>query len=439
MAIIPVNQLPKEEVDTKPVNKSTVIPINDLPEDMNTTTPANSKKIFRDSLKQSLRNVMGQATSEFIPGLESDLILQGVDAGNKFGKEITNSLGVPSKPNLPINFGGLKGNINPNSVTSTLLGGALDPRSIASGIALSGPGQAIERAAITATRPGYLMKGSRNAIKEAEKLTTQILQPTTSELSEAIMTGKQLPSIKRGAENIVASKTFEDVVKSIKNTTKELFDERNLILNEHNVEVGNEALESLSNAAKKASKEMVLSPGKMKQFDNVFFREAQFLEQNPNMDIVTAQARKEALQKLTKPLLDKRKAQTLTGAENVELQAYDALRAGYREAILKALPKDKAKLVDRINSKYEGLLDATELASDQAARGIKEVPKTLLEKVASSFGLSPKFTAFRLATKELAGVAGKTRLERTTSKIMELRNKSETLRQLAHLARKVKS
>jgi hypothetical protein len=156
------------------------------------------------------------------------------------------------------------------------------------------------------------------------------------------------------------------------------------------------------------------------------------------MDIIKAQARKEELQKLTRPLLEKREMGTLTGAENLELQAYDALRSGYRKGILKALPSDKAKIVDKINSQYEGLLDATELASKQSAKSQLEIPKTLLEKVAASFGLSPKFTAFRLVTKELAGLTGKTHLMKTTNKIAELRAKSEMLNQLIAVAKKAK-
>lgn len=434
MAIIPIDKLPEEQVST--AKKSNIIPISELPDD---APKKDLKSTFREGLRQQARNMIGVGLSEFVPGLESDLTKAGSEAGMKLGKTITNSMGVPNTPNYSFTFGDIKGNINPNSVTSTLLGGMLDPRSLAGGISMTGPGQAMERSAIQAARPGALMKGARKAMKEAEHLTTQILQPTTKELSRAISSGRQLPSIKRGAENIISAKTFEDVVNNLKTTTKELFQERDMILNENNVPIGTGAFDELDNLANSALKDKLLSPSKLRAIDNVYAREAEFLADNPTMDVVTAQARKEKLQEVTRPLLEKRAAGNLTGLESAELKAYDALRSGYRKAILKALPKDKANLVDKINSKYEGLLDATELASSQAARGIKEVPKTLIDKVAASFGLSPQFTAFRLATKEVAGLVGKTHLEKTTSKIAELRAKSDTLRQLAHLARKVKS
>lgn len=285
-------------------------------------------------------------------------------------------------------------------------------------------------------RPGALRQASGKAMAQAEKLTTQILQPTVKELSNSVANGKQLPSIRRGAENIAAAGTFNEVVEHLKTTTRDLFNERNQILSDNDLPVGKQVLNELINLTSQMEKDRVLSPSKIKKMDEVLSREAQFLDENPNMTVTQAQARKEKLQELTKPLLEKRQSGTLTGFENVELQAYDALRYGYRQSILRSLPKDKASIVDKINSKYEGLLDATELASKQAARSDLQVPKTLIDKVAASFGLSPQFTAFRLATKEAAGVLGKTRLNRTTSKIAELRNKSETLRQLAHLARK---
>lgn len=386
-----------------------------------------SNKTLGARAKEGFVNVGLNALSSMVPKNAGDIQPQ-VNIGGGFqnpgslGSRVFSSAGGEAAKSLTQ---------SKNPIANFAMDIAFDP------MTYMGAGAGSEAAAkAMAPRAGKLMMQSKKALNEAEKLATQILQPTTSDLSEAIAKGKQLPSIKRGAESISSARTFEDVVKQLRTTTKDLFDERRMILEQNNVPVGGQALEALSEVASKANKDMVLSPSKLKQFDNVFYREAEFLEKNPVMDVVTAQARKEALQDLTRPLLEKRRAGTLTGSENVELQAYDALRQGYRNAILKALPKDKATIVDKINSKYEGLLDATELASSQAARGIKEVPKSLLEKVAASFGLSPKFTAFRLATKELAGLTGKTRLERTTTKIMELRNKSETLRQLARLAKK---
>lgn len=414
----------------------------DSAETSSPATPSqNTKTMFRDALKGSLRAMAGQGISEFVPGLESQITKSAAESGRTMGQNITDSMGVPKTPNMPVNIGNIKGNINPNSVTSNVLGGLLDPRSLA-GMATPVPGMAMEKSAIQAARPGAIMLKSRGVMKQAEELATQILQPTTKDLTSAISNGRQLPSIKRGAENIVASKTFEDMVGHLKQTTKELFDERQQIFDDFSTpwlrdSISKNALDELSNTAESVRKQFTMSPSKVRQFDNVFYRELEFLDKNPNMEITTAQSRKESLQELTRPLLEKRKAGTLTGAENVELQAYDALRNGYRKAILKALPKDKANLVDRINSKYEGLLDATELASRQAATSLKEVPKSLLEKVSASFGLSPKFTAFRLATKEVAGLTGKTRLERTTNKISELRTKSETLRNIALMARQV--
>lgn len=431
MAIIPIEELPASNRQSS----SSVVPVNDLP----VNARRDSKSIFRESLKQVGRSMAGTGLSEFVPGLESGITKAGSEAGMQAGKDITNGLHVPTTPNANVKFAGLQANINPNSVSSMALGSMLDPRSLLGGVSITGPGKAVESAGTRALRPGALRRQSGNAIKEAEKLTSQLLQPNTTELAEAVVAGRPLPSIQRAAENIRVSKTFDDVVKTLKTTTKELFDERRMIFDEYNAPIGNEALDSLDELAKSAAKDMVMSPSKMRQIDNVYYREAKFLEENPNMDVIAAQARKEKLQELTRPLIEKRRAGNLTGAESAELQAYDALRSGYRNAILKALPRDKAAVVDKINSKYEGLVDATELASQQVARGMKEIPKTLLDNVAASFGLSPQYTAVRLTIKKIADMAQGTTLKQTSSKIVDLRNRAETLRQLSKLAKKVKS
>lgn len=389
---------------------------------------------FLDRAKQGATNVGMDMLSSIIPKNNMD-IRPGLNITG--GLENPNSL-VSKSASIPATMAkSLMKSENP--IANFGLDIALDPRTYAMGPNVKTVAGQVEKGLMKATMNSEQMLAKSNKIMgEAEKLAVNILQPTTNELAEYIAKGKQLPSIKRGAESISRVKTFDELVGSLKNTTKELFVERDGILKEFNRPVGGEALESLSELSAKASKDMVLSPGKLKKFDEVFYREAQFLEQNPTMDIVTAQARKEKLQELTKPLLEKRKYGTLTGAESTELQAYDALRSGYRKAILKALPKDKANIVDKINSKYEGLMDATELAASQSAKSMKEVPQNIIDKVAASFGLSPKFTAFRLATKEFAGLVGKTKLEKTTGKIQELRNTAHTLRTLSDLAKKVK-
>src|SRR3990167_7388845 len=402
MAIIPINELPEKAA-------SKVIPLSSLPVGEKKASPIKQAlqttgNIALDALSRTAKD--GPTSFENITG--------GV--GQAFGqnvKRVVLDKAIPSKGFIASSF-------KEAVVQGTYGGNVLLPQAIKS-----------------FATPEDLIKESQKNLTKAEKLTAQVLQPTSKDLADSIMSGKPLPSIKRGAENIRASSTFEEMVDSLKNTTKELFEERNMILTENNLPIGSEALESLSELANNAVRNKVLSPGKIRKFDDVFYRELQFLEENPGLDVVSAQSRKEILQDLTRPLLEKRKAGNLTGSEQVELQAYDALRSGYRKAILKALPKDKSIVVDKINSKYEGLLEATDLASKQAAKAFKEIPQTLLEKIGASFGLSPKFTAFKLVNKELGGLVGSTNLKRTTSKIAELRNKSATLRSLASLAKKV--
>jgi len=405
------------------------------------------KETVKEAAKQTGRAFAGPGLSEYIPGLESNTTLAAADTGNKIGQNIANEMGVPNEPNLPIEFGqSMRFDVNPNSVTAGMIGGALDPRSVAGmkfapQVAKSAAGAA-ERAGMTAmskieSQATTLAKSSK-VMKQAEELTTQILQPTTTELADSIARGRTLPSIKRGAESITKARNFDELVGSLKNTTKELFEERNAILGEFNKPVGNEVLESLEEFATIQNKSRRYSPNQLKIIDEVASREAQFLNDNPSIDIIKAQARKEELQKLTSQLLEKRKAGTISGRESMELQAYDALRSGYRKAILKALPREKAAVVDKINSKYEGMVDATELAAKQQAKAVKEIPNTLPEKISAVFGWSPKYTTLRFLTKEYIGLAGQSKLAKTTQKVADLRAKSELLKFLAGSAKKTR-
>jgi len=379
----------------------------------------------KDALKSSVQNVVGQGISQFVPGLESETTKRGIKAAEDMGQGITEKLGVPQTPNVQVG----PFNLNPASATSSVIGGLLDPRSLAGGISGFKPAmKAGSTAMLRGQNARQLLARQTKVMNEAEKLTAQILQPTTNELAESIAKGSMPPSIQRGAESITKVKSFDQLVDSLRNTTSELFGERNAIFKEYNKPVANEMLDSLEEFATNATRSKVFSPRKLKVLDDIAEREAQYLKDNPNMDILSAQARKEELQKLTKPLL--KKGVNRTGMESMELQAYDALRAGYRKAILKALPRDKAIVVDRINSKYEGLMDATEMAAEMQASTMKDIPQNWVDKIAASFGLSPKFTAFRLATKEFAGIIGKTRLERASGKLQDLRVKSELLKSL---------
>jgi len=60
-----------------------------------------NKDIAIDAGKQTLRNVLGQGFTEFIPGMESPIMKAGTEFASQTGQNITNKLGVPSTPNLP--------------------------------------------------------------------------------------------------------------------------------------------------------------------------------------------------------------------------------------------------------------------------------------------------------------------------------------------------
>jgi len=302
------------------------------------------------------------------------------------------------------------------------------------GLALGGGGAAVVSKFAPKT-PAQKILFAKQAEKRAEKLTAEILQPKTADLSDAISKGRKLPSIQRGAERIRQVESFEELTTVLDDAVGALFKERNAILLSNNTKVGSKPLELLKKFVQKEralERKVVSKPADIKTVDKVLTSEVEFLEANPALDIVQAQARKEFLQDITRPLLEKRIAGTLTGTENARLRAIDQLRAGYRKAILDSLPKNKAVIVDKINSQYEGLIDARGLAATQAAKAVKEVPLSILERIATSFGLSPKFTAARLLIK---GVAGRSKLKKVTGRIEKLRKETELIRGLVQAAK----
>jgi len=276
---------------------------------------------------------------------------------------------------------------------------------------------------------------ARESMREAEKITAQILQPKIKDYADSISKGYKLPAIQQGARRMEHVESFDELVAVFDDTIEKTFKQRNAILISENNPINTvEIMDDVISFIKKSQSEKIYSGSQLRKMGNILSQEIDFLTQNPLFNIADAQARKEVLQKATLPLLNKRSAGNLTGTENAELVVRDAIRSTYRKSILRNLPLDKAKIVDKANKQYEGLIEARDLAANSAAKAQAEMPKTLLEKIAASFGLSPKFTAARLVLKGISG-AGKPHLSKLSEKASNLRDRSLALRALVKASR----
>lgn len=271
---------------------------------------------------------------------------------------------------------------------------------------------------------------------EAEKLTAQVLQPGGKEAINDIMSRRKLPAVEQGAKAIKEVKTYDELVGVLKDTTDKAMTERNRIFAQYNKPIdASKSTDSFIKFVSDKKRFGQLKPSELKQYDEVFSAEAKYLKQNPKMDIVQAQERKEALQDLTKPLLEKQARSGLTGNEPARLQALNEVRKFYKNIIIDTLPKREASRVTILNSQYEGLRDASELAASLALQELNEVPKTLIQRIASSLSWSPQMTTGRMAVKKLA--EGK-HLKQSTREIQDMIARSELLKKLTTSSRKTK-
>lgn len=289
-------------------------------------------------------------------------------------------------------------------------------------VAGSKPGQAIGR---MANAPIQLPKATpEQLIGKAEKLTTEILNPTKQALSRNIIRGQKTPAVEQAAKVITKSKTYRELGNNLDDVVKTSFGERNAILSKNNFKVTPDYMKPLQEMINAEQISGQVTPAEIQQMQGVLNRELKFFNQK-GLTRIEAQARKEYFQDLTQRLLKQKTSGGTLVTQPARLKAMDALRSGLKTAVEGNDPE-----VAQINSTYEGLKEARRLVADQQALADKAITPGFTEKLLQKLPIiksffNPKDIPGQI-TKAVAGRQGT--LAKKTVTIQELMRKANKLR-----------
>lgn len=223
----------------------------------------------------------------------------------------------------------------------------------------------------------FVKPNPEKLIKKAEKLTTELLNPSKSELATAISQGNQLKAVSETAKIIKKSQNLSQVREGVKAEINNKFKIRNEILQSDNYKIGGDQyISRLKHEIIRQEKLGQATPAEIMQMKQVLAREQAFITKNGGkIDRVNAQARKEYLQDQTERLLVRDAKGVNTSTDPARSRAMDALREGLKEAV-----EGGDRRVATINSSYDGLKRANKLISEQEALLQRTVPPSLAEQ-----------------------------------------------------------
>lgn len=212
-------------------------------------------------------------------------------------------------------------------------------------------------------------------MNKAQKMTTEILQPSKGELQTYLKQGRQLPAVEQATNYMDEVKDYGQLRRRLDDVISGKFGERNSIMQEANKPIGREYVRPLIKEIKQQRSLGQAKPSELKDMKDVLSREFDFLRKN-NLDTVGAQSRKEYLQDLTEKLLEHRDNGEKIITEPARHRALDSLRSALRGEIEKVDPR-----IGPINETYAGLQSAKELASGQEALAQKAIEPGLIDRI----------------------------------------------------------
>jgi len=224
------------------------------------------------------------------------------------------------------------------------------------------------------TVSGVKKAGKTRAYNKAEKITTEILQPSKGELASYLERGKPMPAIEEMARTIKKSKNYTELRQNVDNSIKKVMDERNTILRQNNRRIGDYTKE-LKNYIDDLKAKGQATPSEIQQMEDVLLREKDFISKNP-LDRLSGQSRKEYLQDLTDSLLQKTEHGDIIDTQPARNRALDKIRQGLRKEV-----EGNNYKIKELNSRYGGLREARKLVAGQEALAQKAVPEKLMVRL----------------------------------------------------------
>ncbi len=254
-------------------------------------------------------------------------------------------------------------------------------------------------------------------ISKAEKLTTEVLQPTKSELANALERGKQLPAVEQAAKVIKASPDYQSLNQNLYTSINDIFTKRNEILKNNNYDIKPNYMDNLQKVINDTKAAGQATDSELQQMNDVLSREKAWYMNNGNkLSRLDGQSRKEFLQDQTQSLLTKLQTGDIIDTQPARTQALNALRSGLKDAVEGGDAKIAA-----YNATYNGLKRAKELVSGQQAMEQKAVQQSALQKTVQMVTNPTQIPSImaRNAAEQRASS-----LLRSTSKIENLMKKS---------------
>lgn len=288
----------------------------------------------------------------------------------------TESVALNFLGGLPASTIGLAGDIarQPANLIALLAGELQGVKQAGQSMAQTKPAQAVgrfmskERSIIPKQDPSKL-------ITKAQKITTELMQPSKTQLVKYLDRGQEMPAIREAAKVIKKSKNYTQLRNNIDDVIKSNFTKRNAILKKNNFKVSDDYLTELKSLIQETKQVGQATPAEIKTMEGVLSRELAFIKKNPNFDRLSAQARKEMLQNITQKLLKKLESGDVIDTEPARNLALNAIRKGLRRVV-----NAGDEQVIGLNDTYEGLKDARWYISGQEALSQKAVPESIIQK-----------------------------------------------------------
>lgn len=262
------------------------------------------------------------------------------------------------------------------------------------------------------TEPYLNTKAGKAAqMRKAQKLTGELLGVSTKSRGGVIP-----ESSIQGARVIGKSKDWVDLHSKIKSEKSRIMDLRNKRIAENNFSVGRDYIDRSVNNINEERRLGRITDSQYNQAMQTLSEESKFFNENlGRTDRLWLQKRKETLQNLAEPFLEKSAGGKTVSREPGKSFAYDTLQ---REALKDVAGNDK--ILYELNSRYAGLNEAEKLAFSKGrkAEGIKK-PTLVQQLIPITYLPSTRFSAVSQVARE-AALAGAS-LPRTTAKIEYLR------------------
>lgn len=256
------------------------------------------------------------------------------------------------------------------------------------------------------------------ALAKAQKLTTEILQPSKTELIPYYERGMELPAVEEATKVISKAKNYGDLIEKISTVKRQNMLKRNKLILSDNYNVGPEYLRDLEQLIRSKASDGVTSRNELKTMAEVYKRQLNFIKQRGGK-ITRMQA-----QKLKEDIDDNimKTLQSLSEGKSIianpaEDQALASVRLGLKKIVQGGNPE-----IEALDATYGGLKRAQTLLAGQKGLATKSLEQGLLGKIPIINDILNVFLRPSQAPFQVTRMAGKMQrqLPKTTRQINEL-------------------